>query len=512
MMVPSIKIKNDPSLYKWKPLSLVLVSIATILTFVKLGLDLPLNRDNAIYMYSGLKMLDGLAPFQSIFDVKSPGTSFAVAFFAYIANLFSINYIIGVRLGFMGISLLSVVLTYFLAERIFGSRRDLFVVPLSMLGFHSFVYYSAMGARPKALLVLFLVFFLIKAWDKNWFVAGAFASLCALTWQPAGITALTLLLFALLQPKEQKLKSVFMTILGGFSVALVFSGYFLYHGAFMDFIDGTFMVQGFMERRETSSATYNMIKWVRLDFMFMSGFIILGLPLLVFFLIKELKKQPLKKIFSHPFFLYLLFLGLILLWSISDFQGSPDFFIFLPFASLGIYLIFNSLYCTFSNRGKAEDSPENNFVLFAILVFVLIIPPLNHYVSRNDGGLKAQKKLYKTSIQKVLKKKNMGGKNIAVIEVPEILALLEFDSITPYVVNGSGIDNYVAHKFNEGFSGWLNDLSNKEPDLVIVRDIQTRNYSDNHSQLFENWLKESYIKDFSNPYFQIWVKATNQNL
>lgn len=97
----------------------VLSLLAALLypTAVRLRLlDLPLERDEGEYAYAGQLMLDGIPPYELVYNMKFPGI---YAAYAAVMGVFG-QTVAGIRLGLLLVTTITAVLLYFLGARLFG--------------------------------------------------------------------------------------------------------------------------------------------------------------------------------------------------------------------------------------------------------------------------------------------------------------------------------------------------------------------------------------------------------
>jgi len=98
--------------------ALALLAIAALVVFVRLRLlQIPLERDEGEYAYSGQLMLDGIPPYQMAWNMKLPGT---YAVYALIMKLFGQS-IGGIHFGFLLVNIGALALLFFIARRLAGS-------------------------------------------------------------------------------------------------------------------------------------------------------------------------------------------------------------------------------------------------------------------------------------------------------------------------------------------------------------------------------------------------------
>src|SRR3954468_7077141 len=78
--------------------------------------DIPLERDEGEYAYSGQLMLQGMPPYKLAYNMKLPGT---YAAYALIMAVFG-QTIRGIHLGLLVVNSITTVLLYLLGRRLFG--------------------------------------------------------------------------------------------------------------------------------------------------------------------------------------------------------------------------------------------------------------------------------------------------------------------------------------------------------------------------------------------------------
>ena len=126
----------------------------SIVVFSFYGLDLPLPRDNSIYMYAADKLAEGVMPYKSIFDIKAPATTIVASIFVKTAEVFGLDHITGVRLGFIGLVILTILLTYHLAVKFYSRHWSAIAAPVAMLSFYGYLFHAAAGVKRKRSITL----------------------------------------------------------------------------------------------------------------------------------------------------------------------------------------------------------------------------------------------------------------------------------------------------------------------------------------------------------------------
>jgi Dolichyl-phosphate-mannose-protein mannosyltransferase len=99
----------------WSYVALAMVLLFSGLIRVRL-LDFPLERDEGEYAYAGQLILHGIVPWRQCYSMKMPGTAAAYALFTAIFGQTPA----GAHLGLLAVNSATIVLIYFLAQRVFG--------------------------------------------------------------------------------------------------------------------------------------------------------------------------------------------------------------------------------------------------------------------------------------------------------------------------------------------------------------------------------------------------------
>ena len=111
--LPTEKQKSGQSYLAWLFLFLIVLSTAAIRFRLA---DVPLERDEGEYAYAGRLILDGIAPYSQVYNMKLPGI---YAAYALILRIFGQTHT-GIHLGLLIINAATTVLLFFLAKKLFG--------------------------------------------------------------------------------------------------------------------------------------------------------------------------------------------------------------------------------------------------------------------------------------------------------------------------------------------------------------------------------------------------------
>jgi hypothetical protein len=217
----------------------LLVFALAALVYGMYGFEGVLLRDYSIFLYSGQRVAEGVPPYVGIFDHKGPFSPLLAGLGVVLSEPLNLEDVYGVRGVFFLTGCLTVVAIYLLGTSVFSSRAVGFLAALTFLGFYAYAHPVASGPEPKTPMVLFEVLSLLFASNKRWFWGAFFGALAFLVWQPMGVFAVVVFLLALTRPtKEERIRGVLLA-LGGVGVPLVVVfGYFYYHGALRELVEG----------------------------------------------------------------------------------------------------------------------------------------------------------------------------------------------------------------------------------------------------------------------------------
>lgn len=440
------------------------IFIISLILYLSVGLNAPLQRDPGIYVYSAQRVSEGIPPYKSIFDHKSPGAPLLLGGALKVYRMFSSNIlgeILFLRiLTIILISLIPVIL--FLIAKEFLGEKPAFISALVFITFWGFSYFAAGGPRPKSFMLLFEVLFLYLMIKRNYFWAGFFASAAAIVWQP-------LILFCLaglyLSIKEKRAMAF---IWGGSILPILTVIYFLYHGALSYLWEGAVVFNlKYLMANSLMTNLYNIKVSLLNNYRNSVPFILLGVFFFPFFLLDKKTHKILLYTFPLP-----------ILWSLADFQGAPDLYPLLPYAALGMgYLI-----------KKFELKKVEYYTLIILLILIAFFP-----IEKNN----TLKRQYEEV--RIIKKRFKG--RIATIGAPHFMALAGIKNPSRYVFILRGIDRKIEKEYSGGIKGWLNFLSRKNPRIIVFG--QTKGQ---HAPEIRRWLNKNFHRVKRKGYFKIYLK------
>ena len=489
----------------WGKIALpVLVFILTAFIYGQFGFQGKLYRDDANLLYSSQRMAEGVPPYISIFNHTVPLPPLLGGLGVVISKKMGWNDLYTVRFLFFMIGCLTAVSVYFLGSAFGGSQWIGFMVALVFIQFFPFAKSAISGPQKKVPMVLFEVLALLLTSKKRWFWAGLCGSLAFLTWQAMGIFPIVTLFLAAISPEKDRLQNILRTTAGIVLPLIFVISYFYFYGAFWQLLDGAILFNIRHIDRRTTSLFYPFFRLIyvvgfRYDALLLP--ILIGLIMMVYISLRKISQYSSFKALLNrdPFAPLLITFPAPLLWSLIDFQGIPDFFVFLPYVSIGfgyfIDVIFQQMKeLLLKNRSHPFYQRAPQFFLIGLVAALIAFAEVNVFLHK-DSELGNQKK-------GAIEIEHRFGREVRFLSIgtPELLVLLHRENPNPYVFIISGIDRYIHEKSNNGFEGWLKELEAFRPEVIGFGETHGR-----HTPKLMDWMNSNYHPEQIGPW-HIYVR------
>ena len=485
-----------------------------------------LSRDNAIYLYSGQRMAEGIPPYVSIFDHKGPLAPMLVGAGVMISKYLGATDITAVRAVFFSIGCLAVAATYALGGTLFKSQRAGLFTALTFLGFFGFARYAVSSPEAKTPMVLFEVLCLLFASQRRWLLAGLCGSLAALVWQPMAVFSLVAIVLAATQKDEPRLGASLRAVAGACLPVGATGAYFYFQGAFDELVNGSILFNARYLDREQLLSTAEFFAPVKAIFQgydtilvpivvgAMLAAVVIGLVTLgSVYLLKKSQNgpsgRPMRKGAFAPIFLSLPF---PVLWSLVDFQGYPDFYVFIPYVAVG----FGGFLSFVVGRMGAEGVlfPGGTRLLtvglsaaltaVAVLGSLVVVDPARGVSSLDTEERPPGPNDLDYQQRAASEVQRRFGEDVKVVSIgaPQLLVLLHKTNPNPYAFIIRGIDDQIAVETPGGFEGWIQELEAYDPDVIAFGRT-----SGQHSPMLLEWLERRYEKEKIGPW-TLYVKQS----
>jgi len=409
--------------------------------------------------------------------------------------------IYAVRLVFFIVSCLAVVSGYWLGNSLFQSQRVGGFAAFAFLGFFGFARHAAgSGPRTKTPMVLFETLSLLLTSQRQWFWAGLCGSLSSLAWQPTAIFPLVTLILATARPREERFPAISRALAGIGLPLVVIGAYFHYHGAFYELLDGAIL----FNIRYLDRVQYSFISHIsKVERAVFSGYgtmllpIVIGLIMVVYiyFWRRSLHESFRDTLTKDAFAPVLLSFPAPVLWSLLDFQGYPDFYVFLPYLAIGFGKFLDlAVQHMERSRGTTLQEGAPRFLTTGLCIALIASAWINVHV-RRESRLDLQK-------QAAFEIEERFGEDVRLLSIgaPEILVVLHRINPSPYVFIISGIDRRIHANTPGGFEGWLQELEAYGPEVIAFG--QTNGI---HTYKLMDWLKSQYHEEHIGPW-ELYVR------
>ena len=449
------------------------LALAAAAVFTLHGFEDTLSRDLGVYAYGGQQAADGVPPYVSILNRAGPLSHLIPGVGVVAARLAGIDDVLGMRLLVLVLSAVTVWLAYLLARDTLGSRLEGAVAATALLTFQGFVVLAAGGPRDKPIMVMLLTWSLLAVVRRQWASAGVLVALTTLTWQPAfPVGALVAAVgMASLGRRALVAPLVRFTVGGLVPTVLCVLGFWL-AGALPTFIDAFLVIPlrytvqtGLVEFLGTNGDAlvegYGPAVWAMLA----------GLVALAVAASRQLVRNLRGGRAGHE--MVMMGAGLLagLLVSMRGFNGWPDAFVLLPFASLGLAVIVHALRSALPRTGR---------VVGVGVVGISLAAGGMVSVTSSSEGLPLQR----ASVRAVLTTLGPDA-SVLSVEAPQVLVLSGRTSSTRYQMFAGGMSNYIDHHYPGGTEGYARWVEAEEPTVIAV-----------HSNGDFEWLADILERDY----------------
>lgn len=502
----------------------VLLAAVTLVVYLTQNLGGGLSRDGAIYLYSGQQLLEGVPPYVSIFDHKGPLTPLISAFGVLVSGVLGTSQVFTVRVLFLIFGSLAIVAVYALSRSLLGSVRGSVFSTLTFIGFFSFARYAVAEPEAKTPMLLFQALALLFTAQKRWFLAGLCGALTALVWQPMAVFVLVTVILAATRPGVIGKRSAVFRSLGGAAlpVSLVLVCFYFW-GALYEMLNGAIFFNLFYLEGEQLSLIGQILLAAQSIFVGYSSILIplamtsmlamvaIGLVAMIRLYVVRLHRivadgVRVKELLDSRFAPLLLSLPFPVAWSLLDFQGYPDFYVYLPYIAVGFGGALEIAVRRIARRYPASPTRSRNFLSAGFCVALVSIAMVSSMIvvspSQKASSLSIQEgSPNPTDLQdqrqaaREIQSRYGEDARIVSIGVPQLLVFLRETNPNPYAFVIRGIDQKIAETTPGGFDGWLQELRGYNPDVIALG--QTNG---DYEPMLLTWLNENYERERIGPW------------
>jgi hypothetical protein len=431
------------------------------------GFDGWLFRDDAIYVYAGQRFADGIAPYVSIFDHKTPLASILSGIFIFCGRVAGMDDLLAARLGWWLMSGLTGGFMFLLGRLLYRSTAAGLLAAMAFTGFWSFGREVVSGPHAKNPFVLFQVAFFYLAGSGRWGWAGFAAALATWTWQPGLVFVMAAMILPLLyagKQRDERIRALGRAALGVLVPTIALFGYFILKGALAPLIDGSiFFNLTYLDRhpfdlltrlREPVEALFN-------------GYMMMAVPgaLGLLFLLWQghvVYHNAAPGSSQWPAWAPMMgVLPVFLLLTFLDFQGTDDLYPILPYMAIGLAGMGASLSrASVSLRPFARLQPAH---ATALLAAAMALSSMILYKSTSEDGLEAQR-VSASRVTDFFPE----DRQVASIGLPELMVMEGFTNPNPYLFVFGGVDRKIMQEWPGGIVGFVEDLTASGVEVIGV--------------------------------------------
>ena len=457
-------VRRNPS---WLAGAVGSLVVAAVL-FSRYSWDAPLNRDEAIYVYGGQRLADGVPPYLGVFDPKTPLSTLLCGAAVWLARLVGRGDLSTVRALFFLCAVLAVLATYALGARLFRSVPAGLTAAAVLASFSCFAVDALGGPNAKTPGVLLLVLSMWLTVRADWFVAGVAGGLAFLVWQPLiAYPFVTVMGALLLTSGPRRVRSGALALGGAALPVLVVSGYLASVGALRAFLDAAFVfpLVG-VHRGDPKRPPIVQVALTALEVMGWGGVVfLLGLVLVVGAAVLHLvrhRREPGRGLDAPLVWVGLGTLALQLGYAGTDFQGYPDLYPLLPYAGLG----FGALVAwALARAGEARTEGAVRAVRWTVLtglVALVVTAAVTFTQDPPDTDGLARERVLSCAVEHSL----TPGTRLWSLGNPVPLVLAHRRNPDRFVYLNSGVGQWKIDKHG-GLDGWQEQIRSVRPSVVI---------------------------------------------
>lgn len=420
--------------------------------FASYGVGGQLSRDEAVYVYAGQRLVDGVPPYQGVFDPKGPAGSAVLAAVAALPG----DDVVAVRVAFALLSVGSVLALFLLAVRLTGSLPAGVVAGLVLACARGFTRDALSGPDVKTLGVLLLLLTLLATVERRWVAAALAGCAAALTWQPLVVLPLLVLGLAVASPAGERLRATTRVVAAGTAAVLLVLAGTVATGSLDDLVEAAvvFPLTGMSHRDSSLGVRLEIIGQVVVgDRYGFTGVVVLaGLLLLVVGCGHAAVRRTHDRV---ALVVPLAALGAVAM-TLSDFQGYPDLYPLLPFGALGWAWAVSRVH-----------GPSVGAVVVGVLAAALVVASA---VTIPDDGdrftLDRQRRTAQWAAGLV-----GPGETLWALGDPTPLVLTGRSIPDPYVLLVGGIATWKLDRLPGGVAAWREQLRDARASVVVVNGV-----------------------------------------
>jgi len=476
------------------------VVVATVL-FTRFTIDGSMSRDESIYVYGGQQLSHGVAPYDSIFDPKTPIPTVLAGFGAWFGRLIGYRDVYAIRLVFLACSVLAVLAMYLLVQRMWRSVLGGLTAAVILASYDGFARDALPGPDAKTPGVLFLILCMWLAARRNWLWAGVTGSLAFLVWQPFLIFPAMAVIAAGVGSKEKRLRALGIAVAGVLIPIVVTFVYFAAAGAFGKFVESTFEypLTGVKRiNRSLGKQIKHIVHVVNDDYAFSGVLFWIGALLLLALLVGIVVRgrTRLRSTLTDPVLVIVGLTGLFEFgYALADFQSYPDVYPLLAYPAIGIGAVVALV------EQRASFAASREAVIGIVTVALTVLTVLSAYWFTNNTHANNSRFNRELASGCALQRVVLPGTPLYAIGSPVPLVLTHRRNPDRYIYLDAGVGVWKVKHTSGGLAGWEAQIKRANPSVVVMQGW-TEKY---HTAMWQWLVSEGYNRWFLGG-FRVFVK------
>ncbi len=403
--------------------------------------SLPIVTDIRFYLYFAWRVTEGGVPHLDFFDNKTQLATFAGAAFHELGDLFGLDPLMAIRVGYLGIAALGGVLLFTIHRRLAGN--DATAGLLGLLAYCSFGLLGlmpAIGNLPKLLMVVCASGMALMVEGRRWLLAGLLGSLAFMDWQIGAFAWLAAFVSAILFD-DRKIRACSLVIAGGGLGVLPFALGYAVRGGLGEtlaqvvgsslFRGSSSMAEvGFTERVARINLLVERVCPDQ-EWLFFAGGV--GLFVAIWCLWRPARPEQRRLLFPLVFY----HLGIVA-FSLIDFQWYGDFFALLHSVVFLLGLAWVALYRLVLRIVDAYETAPFSKAIIAAIALILATVVARPSLLRPDLEIQVPTAVAGTTLadQRTVARSldsHIGGRRVVFLEHSELLFLMRSSQPVPFI-------------------------------------------------------------------------------
>ena len=418
-----------------------------------------LDRDAALYVYAGQAVADGAPPYVEVMNRSGPLAQLLPGAGIALGRLVGLDDVVGARVFFFLLLVVTPALVYLLARDVFSSRLAGSTAAATLLAFRGLALSATDGTQSKLAMLVLLVLALLLLTRGRWLWAGVVTGLATLSWQPVVIVLVVVALVLALVPSgdlRRRLAGLPRFVGGGALSLGAIVAYSLATGSLDASVEGFWAINaGYTDQQGLGTSPGHAWDALTTWFGWTVVLLVAGCVSSVALGLRALIRRS-----GRDGDVAALGAGTLagVGWSLAAFQGGPDALVVVPMAAIGVG---GGLALAGELLPGSWQRPLG--VVVACCVALAVVATLHLTWTSRGPVLAAERADAEAAFAG-----QPDDATVFAFYAPQPLALTGRRSISRFVLFGDGMSEYVASQWADGFRGYVDWVREERPDVLVV--------------------------------------------